>query len=364
SVLSYFLFVSLMTSKTWLHRCVLALIVGASVVSVVGIVQSLTGILISPSAWVDSTLFPTLTTRAVGTLENPNMLGEYLVMLLPLTAASALHAEHWWRRLFSWTALALMIFCLGLTFSRGAWIAAMLIAILMVCLETRRVYPALILAALSVPLWLWVFPKEYLDRLVSVFNLSDSSLAYRLNIWKGTLAMIRDFFPGGIGTGESAWQAVYPSYALEAIESAPHAHNLFLQILVEIGVFGLLAFLIVLFVHLRSSLHAEKKLRSASERKAKGSPERKDLAYMRSVIRASFLGVIGSCLFGLTDYSWYNYRVTLVFFLLLALCSAHARVATSDLGEDERRQAPVLKNDEADLILGSEDPSGERGDSV
>ena len=51
--------------------------------------------------------------------------------------------------------------------------------------------------------------------------------------------MLANTFYFGIGIGEGAFAEVYPFYALSGIETAPHSHSLYLQILTELGIFGL-----------------------------------------------------------------------------------------------------------------------------
>lgn len=277
------------------------------------------------------------------------MLGEYLSMLLPLALCSALKARTAVRRFASWSVVALMIVCLGLTFSRGAWVAGAVVLILFLCVETRRLLPAVAAAALSVPLFIWVFPNMFLNRLLSIGNLADSSIQYRLNIWRGTLSMLKDFFLEGIGIGESAWEKIYPSYALEAIESAPHSHQLFLQITVEIGIVGLLLFLVALFVHWQSLVTVGKTVREMSESRRYGPKKMKQIGISRAYGQATLCGIMGACVFGLFDYSWYNYRVFLLFWMVLGLSSAYVRCVRKDDLSMVEKSKPVVSSEEAVL---------------
>ena len=67
--------------------------ISASIAALVGIFQYLTGTSVMAEAWVDSEMFESIAGRAVGTLENPNMLGEYLILMIPL----AEFPEQWGR---------------------------------------------------------------------------------------------------------------------------------------------------------------------------------------------------------------------------------------------------------------------------
>ena len=74
-----------------------------------------------------------------------------------------------------------------------------------------------------------------INRFASIGNLGDSSTSYRVYIWMGTLAMLKDYWMCGIGPGDAAFNLVYPKYSYSGIV-APHAHNLFLQIVCDAGV--------------------------------------------------------------------------------------------------------------------------------
>src|SRR5439155_23205740 len=70
----------------------------------------------------------------------------------------------------------------------------------------------------------------------------------RLEVWLRAVIAIQDFAFTGIGLGgfSSVIPAIYP-YFLSGPETVPHAHNLFLQIGVDLALPGLLAFTLLLF---------------------------------------------------------------------------------------------------------------------
>ena len=145
-------------------------------------------------------------------------------------------------------------------------------------------------------------------------NLSDSSSSYRLNIWKGVIRMLDNIGLHGIGIGEGAFKMIYPGYALSGIEAAPHSHSLFLQIVVETGIFSLIAFLVFLFFYTQCSLTF---CRNAYSK------------FNKLICLGMFSGVLAFLVQGLTDYVWYNYRIFLLFWMILGLSLAHIRTAKS-----------------------------------
>ena len=68
------------------------LVLAGTAVSVYGICQYVFGWGYQSEAWVDSDMFGDITFRVTATLENPNMLGQYLILAIPLGGAGLLAA--------------------------------------------------------------------------------------------------------------------------------------------------------------------------------------------------------------------------------------------------------------------------------
>ena len=67
-------------TRRQLERFTALLVLSAAVVSLIGICQYLFGVT-GADAWVDNDMFPTITTRVFATLQNPNMLAQYLFQI-------------------------------------------------------------------------------------------------------------------------------------------------------------------------------------------------------------------------------------------------------------------------------------------
>ena len=124
--------------------------------------------------------------------------------------------------------------------------------------------------------------------------------------------MLEDVGLYGIGIGEGAFKKIYPAYSLAGIEAAPHAHNLYLQIAGELGVFALAIFLIFIFLYAQFSFSFCKTAMSRSN---------------KLICLGIFSGVFALLLQGMTDYVWYNYRIFLLFWMLVGLGFAHVYAA-------------------------------------
>ena len=277
-----------------------AIVLGGVLVSLYGFWQKL-----HPAAyqtgWLDEDMFSSITFRVYATFANPNVLGEYFLLVIPFAFALAFTAPNRRKKLLWAAAAAAMCVCMLLTYSRGCYLGLLLsVLVFLVLLDWRFLIPAAVLLVLS-PLYV---PNSIWQRLLSIGNMGDTSTSYRASIWIGTLRMLKDFWLCGVGPGENAFNSVYPVYALSAVD-APHSHNLYLQLICDTGITGLIVFLGFLGSLLRSLITTMRHCR------------RRETKIFAIAGISAFAGVL---LQGMTDYTFYNYRVMLLFFLMAGLC--------------------------------------------
>ncbi|MDR2357175.1 MAG: O-antigen ligase family protein, partial [Oscillospiraceae bacterium] len=252
------------------------------------------------SSWLDSDMFSDIGLRVYSTLENPNVLAEYLLLVIPFAASLALTEKRALLRTLFLGSLAVMLLCMALTFARGGWLGLILAAAVFLVMLDRRF---ILLGIFGLIALYFLLPDVIVSRFLSIGNLEDGSTSYRLSIWLGTLAMLRNFWFVGIGPGVAAFNKIYPIYGYNTV-AAPHSHNLFLQLVCDSGVAALVVFVIVIFSHLRALASSVAK---SSDRT------------MNRFRIAAISAVIGFLAQGVTDYSFYNYRVTLVFWASVGL---------------------------------------------
>ncbi len=313
-MLGYFLIVNMMRTERWAKRCMTALVSAASITAFIGILEFVLGD--SNQNWLDTTLFSNIKLRVVSLFENPNMLSVFLVMALPFAISLMLNSENFNEKLLSFFACAMIVLCTVFTWSRGAWLALILGTFVFFAIYTKKTFRIFGAAVIIVPLLPIILPQSVLDRLLSISNLSDSSISYRIYTWKGTLRAISDFIWGGIGFGDEAFGNIYPLYSYAGIETAQHSHSLFLQILLCAGIFGLIIFGLIIFLNIQKSLSYIK------------NPENKE---SRIYVSAALASVISALIMGVFDYVWYNYRVFYVFWIVMAIGGAFIRVGNSEI---------------------------------
>ena len=292
-----------------------AVVLAAAAVSCLGIVQYIFRWGYQSEAWVDSDMFSTIQFRVSSTLKNPNMLGQYLILMVPLGGAKLLTARSWKARALWFGCCGALCLCMLLTFSRGAWLGLLFAGAAFFVLLNPRLM--LLFPVALVGLY-FILPPSVIERFTSIGNLSDASTSYRVYIWMGTLAMLKDYWLCGIGPGTEAFNMVYPAYSYNGI-IAPHSHNLFLQIVSDAGVAALGVFILLLFVFFRmmcAALHREKDWTS------------------RLLQIAVTAGVFGFMVQAMTDYSFYNYLVLFVFWTYLALGALCARRSSLPEGRE------------------------------
>ena len=287
-------------SRRQLDGLIRAMVLVGALVALYGVCQYLFGWGYQSAAWVDSDMFSSITFRVPSTFGNPNMLGQYFILIIPFGGACLLTARHWDSRLVWLACCGLMCVCMILTFSRGAWLGLLFAgAVFFVLLDPRSI----LLAPLALAGLVLVMPDTVISRFTSIGNMGDASTSYRVYIWMGVLAMLKKYWLCGIGPGQGAFDLVYPAYSYNSIV-APHSHNLYLQIVCDAGICELLVFVMILFHyfrHLCAAMHRE--------------TERDSRLFQIAAVSS----ICGFLVQAMTDYSFYNYRVMFLFWAILGL---------------------------------------------
>lgn len=307
-MLGYFLLVNLMRTEKWIKRCVFALVSSGSIVAMIGVLEYFFGK--SSSQWLDVRLFTNIRVRVVSLFDNPNVLATYLVLIFPFALNFFILAKKRNEKFLSAIVCAAFVVATVFTWSRGAWIAMVLTFFVFFTVYSRKTLRIFGAAILAVPVLPMILPDNLLDRAFSILNFSDSSISYRIYTWIGSLRVVGDHFLGGIGFGPEAFAKIYPAYAFAGIESAEHSHSLPLQILIGMGIGGLLVFVALIFLYLQKTLEYVRKPESSSS---------------KFYVTAAVASVIGALVMGAFDYIWYNYRVFYIFWIVIALGCALVR---------------------------------------
>ncbi len=261
-------------------------------VSAIGVGQYLFGT--AELRWIDAKRFGDIGGRVTSLFSNPNILAVYLLLYFPFSLWATFAAQNKGRRrVFYAVTTAFCVFCILLTWSRGAWLGLAFQILLFLLFYSRKSRIATLwlppLLLMSLP----ILPTNFRGRFFSIGDLGESSIRYRLQTWRGTLQMLGTH-PVGIGVGERAWRVIYPHFAVSGTARVMHAHNVFLQVAAEIGAVGLVVFLLLVGLAL---------FRAFRERNV-------------TVLTA----VSGAIVMGLFDHLWYCPGMLVPFWSMLAFC--------------------------------------------
>jgi putative inorganic carbon (HCO3(-)) transporter len=177
----------------------------------------------------------------VGT-SNENVVAGALVLVLPPALALLLFAPKqlgWLGSVLALVSAMAMGAILALTASRGAFVALAAVLIVLLLLRwpwSRHLVPTVMLASALVGYVL--YRRGMLGRLILLaMPVSDNG---RIELWSRAIYMIEDFSLTGIGMGgyENLSDLMYPLFL---VPTNHHAHNLFLQVGVDLGLPGLIA---------------------------------------------------------------------------------------------------------------------------
>ncbi|HIY72456.1 MAG TPA: O-antigen ligase family protein, partial [Candidatus Intestinimonas merdavium] len=156
-------------------------------------------------------------------------------------------------------------------------------------------------------------PDTIFNRILTIFNLEDSSTSSRFPLYAAALEMIRTRPIRGAGLGTDAVRlAIKDMNLYHGTAPFVHAHNLYLQIWLETGLIGVLSYGAAMICGLKSAakackIHCPREVRLITIGAA-----------------AAVAGVLVDCL---ADYLWNYPRVMVIFWFLFALLLSGVKLA-------------------------------------
>ena len=301
-VFLYFAVRNILNSKEDLFSVISIMVLSSVFVAAFGIAQKYLGLGVGAQMWIDEKMFENNTFRVYSTLDNPNVLGEYLLFALPISFAGIYYHKNKLLKIISGLIFSLLCVCMLLTLSRGAWLGLIAGMTVFFMLRDKKFLLIGLVLALFMPI---IIPESFITRFMSIGNLADSSTSYRLSIWIGSLRMRRDFWPIGIGLGTDVFIYIFQKYALSA-SYALHSHNFYMQLIIDLGITGFIITSIIIFMTYKNLL-VNNKFQSDN--------------FIKTIKAALCAGLTGYLLQGLTDNIWYNYRMVLFFWFIVAIAS-------------------------------------------
>jgi len=247
----------------------------------------------------------------------PNIMAGALVLLLPIALARLAFPAPGlprYERLVAGLAALSMTAVLVLTKSRGGLVAFAAALAALCVLRWRRGWLAIAIAALAAGAGAW---RIGLPRLVEALSATQTlgGLDGRLEVWSRAIYMLQDFpFTGiGMGTFKQVANAMYPFFLAGPNADVPHAHNLFLQVGVDLGLPGLVAYLALLLVTAWSLIMVLR--RPAS---------------FRWLAAGLLCSLVALCVHGLLDAATWGTRPAILSWAIFGLAAAMANAAGTE----------------------------------
>lgn len=185
-----------------------------------------------------------------GTFLSRTHLAVYLELIIPLAIGLTFLTQSWEKKLLLSLLIAIMGTALALSLSRGGLISLLLSLIfLSICMAIRRtdqkyiwILLALFLAVLIYLSWIGITPVIERIEKTWVDGRLDESTLIRLTFWQNSLELLKE--APLLGTGLGTFQYVFLKYAPYLGESlrAFHAESLYIELLVDTGLLGLMVF--------------------------------------------------------------------------------------------------------------------------
>ncbi|MDD5465390.1 MAG: O-antigen ligase family protein [Candidatus Omnitrophica bacterium] len=224
-----------------------------------------------------------------------NDLGAYLIIPFALCAAflktpRVFKARVYYPILF---LAAILVFCIFHTYSRGAWIGVLAVLMAMLFISRKPVIIFTILIFMGILL----FIPESQEILFSIFQFGGD--ADRFKYWQAAISMFKEnpFLGKGVGTFMANFSKYLPNLVIS------YAHNCFLQILAESGIFSLIAFLLFICSVLYLGI-------------------KKFLSTRDPILLGGVCGLIGFLVHSFFDTNLYSLPLAVLFWLWLGIVAA------------------------------------------
>ena len=306
-------FVGAVTDERKLRKILGFLYIAVTVAAAVAVVQRVMGVEADASL-TDLSANAGMPGRVYSVYENPNNYAEIIVLLLPAVTAWAVTLKDRHMRVYASAGLILPVAALLMTYSRSSWVSIALAAVVFLYFVNKKVLPAFVLLALlAIPL----LPSTILNRVLTIGSTADSSNMYRVYIWTGVLDMLRNYGLTGLGLGPGNFLPVYLQYS---DSYAPHSHMVYLEVWAEMGVLGIVSYLVYYFSTLRRAV--------AGIASSSGTT--------RLFLTAGVSSLAGVLFLSAAEYIWYYPRVMFCFFILTGLMAAAADFSRPAAGTPQR----------------------------
>ncbi len=293
-------FAWLTEDKRTLERLVKILVAVGAIVAAYGIATYFLKYRLEEGFRVRATLSSTVTTAGI------------MLFLLTTSVSLALSKIRRRDRLLFTTAGLLSFGCLLLTFTRGAWLGA-LVALPVIALKSPSRSRRLIWGSFAVLAAVYVLSNQVEQRVASVTQFGETSIAGRISMWLAATGIAQDHPVFGAGLMDLG--RLYEVYRrADSMFSSGHMHSDYFHVLAATGILGLAAF--TWFLYSVCSLLVRNYARvSGGDR------------FLKAVCLGSTAGFCAFILAGVFEWNFGDAEVVSTLFCLVGLSCACERLS-------------------------------------
>lgn len=227
--------------------------------------QNLSDLLSYSNTWFAYYRSAPPTLRLFSVFPDSHSFAMFSLILVPVFLGLAFYSQK--RKRFFWVMAALALFGAVFSGSRGVWISALPVAVLAIYFWFKQadkklpkqavlslvIFAAIFLISAGYPMAFYKYQAwqtgqyssstiSFFERAKSISDLNEASNLGRLEIWRDSMASVKNHPMLGVGLGN------FISVIGEdtsAVKKGASAHNLYLDIAAEIGIPGLLILLLI-----------------------------------------------------------------------------------------------------------------------
>jgi putative inorganic carbon (HCO3(-)) transporter len=264
--------------------------------------------------------------RIQASFSNPNGLAGWLAVMFPLVLSLGLIK---YRRTFRgimkpliWALICAAGLCLTLTYSRGAWIGAVIALFFIGIVKKSKFYIFIILAIIALP---FIVPVPVKERLLAVlpltipysikerlFSIITFVEPVRISLWHEAAAVIKNF--PILGCGLNTYSIIAPNYKI-AVDGGIYPHNSYLQMTAEMGIVGLAVFMWMMFALFKNSLNNIKRIKDG---------------FYSNVLTGLLAGMLAFLVHSFFDVNFYALQLAILMWFIMGLIVAVQRIALNE----------------------------------
>jgi hypothetical protein len=199
------------------------------------------------TVWEDITEFEaqggSAVRRSMGPTSHASVYGINLIMTIPFYFYLIRRHRRLWQQAGLFLAFGLILYNILLTNTRATFLVAAITGGLCMFYGLFRIRKAHVFAGLcALALLIPIVPKDALERMLDPHKYSvgqDGTLSIRLRYWDAGLRILSEHFLLGVGVGN---EKEVPAQIEEKDVGQQSVHNIYLQVALETGILGWLAF--------------------------------------------------------------------------------------------------------------------------